>query len=146
VDEGPNINITATTTGLTGEYITAAALLGLGWRVSMSQQDSVDLVAWSGQDFMRVQVKSAQIHKQRDRAIGYQFQNASGRDKKTLPTLEQFDVLAHCAINDRKVHFTAACSVNQYTQRRPPSWFHQDDLEQRSWEKAVQIVMETRNG
>ena len=42
----------ATTTGLIGEYITAAAILGLGWRVSHAQQDAVDLVAWMDQTFI----------------------------------------------------------------------------------------------
>ena len=131
---------------MVGEYITAAAILEMGYRVSAAQQDSVDLVAWLGSDFFRVQVKSAHIRKQKDHRPCYQFQNAAGRMKKTLPTLEKFDILAHCAINQRRVHFTAACCVNQYTQRRPKSWFDKPDIEEDSWHRAVQIVMETRNG
>lgn len=95
---------------------------------------------------MRVQVKSAHIRKQKHHRPCYQFQNASGSKKKTLPTAKQYDILAHCAIDQRKVHFTAACCVNQYTQRRPISWFEQADLEEDSWRRAVEIVRETRNG
>jgi len=48
--------ITETTVGLIGEYLTAASLLQMGWRVSMAAQDKVDLVAWFGQEFIRVSV------------------------------------------------------------------------------------------
>jgi len=137
----------ATTTGLAGEYLTAAVILELGWRVSPAQQDSVDLVAWNSDGvFMRVQVKSAHLRRQKHHNPCYQFQNGSGRVKKTLPSLEQFDILAHCAIDARKVHFQAACCVNQYSQRRPLGWFETPDLELDSWERAYEIVMETRNG
>ena len=137
----------ATTTGLIGEYITAAAILGLGWRVSPAQQDSVDLVAWNGDGvFMRVQVKSGHLRTRETRRNAYQFQNGSGRLKKHLPTLAHFDILAHCAIEQRKVHFQAACCVNQLSQRRQPGFFETPDLELDSWEKAYQIIMETRNG
>ena len=137
----------ATTTGLIGEYITAAAILGLGWRVSPAQQDSVDLVAWNGDGvFMRVQVKSGHLRTRETRRNAYQFQNGSGRLKKHLPTLAHFDILAHCAIEQRKVHFQAACCVNQLSQRRQPGFFETPDLELDSWEKAYQIIMGTRNG
>ena len=137
----------ATTTGLIGEYITAAAILGLGWRVSPAQQDSVDLVAWNGDGvFMRVQVKSGHLRTRETRRNAYQFQNGSGRLKKHLPTLAHFDILAHCAIEQRKGHFQAACCVNQLSQRRQPGFFETPDLELDSWEKAYQIIMETRDG
>jgi len=120
--------------------------LELGWRVSHAQQDAVDLVAWLDQTFIRVQVKSAHLRKQKHHNPCYQFQNGSGRVKKTLPTLDKMDIIAHCAIDQRRVHFQAACCVNQYSQRRPPSWFETPDLEEESWQRAVQIIMETRNG
>lgn len=50
-----------TTKGLIGEYICASALLELGWKVSMAQQDSVDLLAWKDDQYLRVQVKSASL-------------------------------------------------------------------------------------
>tara|TARA_A100000171_G_C2078060_1_gene118208 strand:+ start:322 stop:741 length:420 start_codon:yes stop_codon:yes gene_type:complete len=136
----------ATTTGLIGEYLTAATILSLGWRVSPAQQDSVDLVAWKDDVFMRVQVKSAHLRKQKDHRPCFQFQNGSGRIKKTLPTLKHYDILAHCGIDARRVHFQAVCCVNQYSQRRPMSWFDKPDIEEDSWQKAVEIIMETRNG
>jgi len=42
-----------TTTGLVAEYIAAAAVLEQGWRVSLAQQDKVDLVAWRDDKFLR---------------------------------------------------------------------------------------------
>ena len=137
--------MSATTTGLIGEYITLAAILEQsGWRVAHAAQDAVDLIAWNGDLFMRVQVKSAHLRKQKDHRPCYQFQNGAGRMKKTLPTLSKFDILAHCAIDQRRVHFQAACCVNQYSQRRPPSWFDNSMLEYESWNKAVKIIKESR--
>ena len=46
-----------TTTGLIGEYIAAGVVLSLGWRVSMCQQDKVDLVAWKEDEYIRIQVR-----------------------------------------------------------------------------------------
>ena len=51
--------VAETTKGLIGEYICATSLLELGWKVSMAQQDSVDLIAWKDDQYLRVQVKSA---------------------------------------------------------------------------------------
>ncbi len=127
--------------------ITMAAILEQeGWQVGHAAQDAVDVIAWQGDLFMRVQVKSAHLRKQKDHNPCYHFQNGAGRTKKTLPTLEKFDILAHCAIDQRRVHFQAACCVNQYSQRRQISWFDKPLLEYESWEKAVEIIMETRNG
>ena len=132
-------------TGLIGEYITAAALVQLNCGVAMAQQESIDLVAWfdSG-DFMRVQVKSARIYKQKEHSAGYQFQLCSGSKKKTRIDPNKVDVLACVAIDQRKVWFSAACCVNQTTQRRSPAFFERPDIEADSWDKAVSIVMETR--
>ena len=46
--------LTETTVGLIGEYVTAASLLQMGWRVSLAAQDKVDLVCWSEREFLRV--------------------------------------------------------------------------------------------
>lgn len=127
--------------------ITMAAILEQeGWQVGHAAQDAVDVIAWRGDTFMRVQVKSAHLRKQKDHRPVYQFQNGSGRMKKSLPTLVKMDIIAHCAIDQRKVHFQAACCVNQYSQRRAPSWFDKPLLEYESWQKAVEIILETRNG
>jgi len=138
----------ATTTGLIGEFITMAAILEQeGWQVGHAAQDAVDVIAWHKDTFMRVQVKSSHLRQQSDkRRPNYHFQNGSGRMSKHLPSSERMDIIAHCAVDQRKVHFQAACCVNQYSQRRAPSFFDKPLLEYESWQKAVEIVMETRNG
>jgi len=102
-------------------------------------------VAWQDQTFLRVQVKSAHLRKHKDRHPCYKFQNTGGRMKKALPTLDKFDILAHCSIDQRRVYFQAACCVNKCSQRRAPGWFQEPGLEEDSWEKAVAIIMEARN-
>lgn len=108
--------------------------------------DGVDVIAWSGDnDFMRVQVKSARLRKQRDRgALTYHHQLGSGRDKKTRPDHRVYDILARVAIDQRRVFFTAACRINKLSERRSPEFFDKPYLEETSWEKAVAIVMEMR--
>ena len=99
--------LTETTVGLIGEYVTAASLLQMGWRVSLAAQDKVDLVCWSEREFLRVQVKSATLKPKSKTTYGYHFQLASGTNKKILPTVDDYDMLACCSINDRRVVFYA---------------------------------------
>ena len=96
----------ATTTGLQGEYIALAAILDLGWKAGHAPMDGIDVVAWHDNDFMRVQVKSARLRKQRDRgALTYHHQLGSGRDKKARPDQRVYDILARVAIDQRRVFF-----------------------------------------
>jgi|TARA_B100001094_G_C18149465_1_gene782792 hypothetical protein len=133
-----------TTTGLIGEYIAAAAILGLGWRVSMAQQDRVDMVAWYGQDFIRVQAKTASLLGNSDRrSPRHHFQLGHGCKTKKLPTQDDYDVLCLVSPDARRVLFMPVTSVRQYTLRLQPSRFTLE-AESDSWDKAVEIVMETR--
>jgi len=131
--------ITETTVGLIGEYLTAASLLQMGWRVSMAAQDKVDLVAWSKKEFIRVQCKSSQSY-QRKSSSGYQFQLGSGSKKKILPTVEDYDMLACCAINQRRIVFFATEQVQQYTKRFTYRYFENPDVEEDSFNKAIEII------
>ena len=128
----------ATTTGLQGEFITLAAILDLGWKAGHAPMDGVDVIAWSGNDFMRVQVKSARLRKQRDRgALTYHHQLGSGRTKKIRPDQRVYDILARVAIDQRRVFFVAACGGNKLSERRSPEFYAQHDLEESSWLRAV---------
>ena len=136
----------ATTTGLMGEYITLATILELGWRCGHAAQDGVDVIAWRGNDFMRIQVKSARLRKQSDRSAAvYHHQLGSGRDKKTRPDPSVYDILARVAIDQRRVFFCAASTIEKLSERRSPEFFDKIDLEYDSWHRAIRIVMETRN-
>lgn len=137
----------STTIGLIGEYQAASYILQRGWRVSMAQQDKVDLVAWSGNgEFLRIQVKSASLLKAgHHRSAGYHFQLASGngnRKPKELPTVEDYDILLLCGIDARRCIALATEQVQQQSKRIKPSYFEKHDIETESWEKAVQIVRE----
>ena len=95
----------ATATGLIGEYIAASAILDLGFRVSLSQQDKVDLVAWHDEDpqlFLRVQVKSCDISQRHD---GRFFNLAAGGGSKRLPKVSDHDIVALVSIHDRRCVF-----------------------------------------
>jgi hypothetical protein len=129
-----------------GEFITLSAILDLGWKAGHAPMDGVDVIAWQGNDFMRVQVKSARLRKQRDRgALTYHHQLGSGRDKKTRPDQRVYDILARVAIDQRRVYFAAASSINKLSERRSPEFYDKYGLEESSWQRAVEIVKETRN-
>ena len=135
----------STKTGLIGEYLTAAAILEQeGWQVSMAQQDKVDLVAWRDGEFMTVQVKAATLRPQKhQRRPGYHFQLGTGSAMKKIER-GAYDILACCAATDRRVWFQAQCCVNQLSMRKPRAFFDCSDIETDSWQRAVQIVRETR--
>jgi len=136
----------STTTGLIGEYLAAASIMERGWRVSMAQQDKVDLVAWYDDEFLRVQVKSATLTKvKHHRLSGYHFQLAAGNGTskaKTLPSVQDYDILLLCAINARRCIALATEQVNQQSKRVKASYFEKPDIEADTWDKAVQIVRE----
>ena len=134
-----------TTTGLIGEYIAAAAILAQGWRVSMAQQDRVDMVAWNGQEFLRVQAKAASLLGNQDgRSPRHHFNLGHGCKTKHLPTKDDYDVLCLVSPNSRRCLFMPVTSVRQYSLRLPASRFESPDVEAESWDKAVAVVMETR--
>jgi hypothetical protein len=136
--------VAETTKGLIGEYICAVSLLGLGWKVSMAQQDSVDLIAWKGDQYLRVQVKSASLRLEKSRITAiYHFNNGSGRNKK-VKGIESYDILAHVGINHRRVVFNATEQVQVLSQRYRKEYFEKNDVEYFSFEKALQIVNQRR--
>ena len=133
-----------TTTGLIGEYIAAAAILGLGWRVSMAQQDRVDMVAWYGQDFIRVQAKTASLlGDSNGRSPRHHFQLGHGCKTKHLPKKEDYDVLCLVSPNARRCLFLPITSVRQYSMRLSASRFT-EDAERDSWNKTLAVVLEMR--
>lgn len=132
--------ITETTTGLAAEYIAAAAILELGWRVSMAQQDRVDLVAWSEDQFLRVQVKGSNIRHNNGHAAGYHFQLGCGSAKKKLPSRDDYDVMALVAIPARRVLFFPVEAIQQYTKRATPKRFEDPDIETDSWAKTLEVI------
>lgn len=136
--------VAETTKGLIGEYICAVSLLGLGWKVSMAQQDSVDLLAWKENQYLRVQVKSATLRLEKSRITAiYHFNNGSGRNKK-VKGVESYDILAHVGINHRRVVFNATEQVQVLSQRYRKEYFEKNDVEYFSFEKALQIVNQRR--
>ena len=133
-----------TTTGLIGEYIAAAAILAQGWRVSMAQQDRVDMVAWNGQEFLRVQAKAATLLGNQDgRSPRHHFNLGHGCKTKHLPTKDDYDVLCLVSPDARRCLFLPVTSVRQYSMRLPASRFT-EAAETDSWDKAVDHVLEMR--
>jgi hypothetical protein len=138
--------LTATVTGLMGEYIAAAAILSIGThKVSLAQQDRIDLVAFTTDHFLRVQVKTATLHERQYRNASYQFQLAHGNKIKTIPNEKDFDIYALVAGNPqhRRCVFMPTKSVSQRTKRMSPSRFTVE-AEIESWHKAVNYVLEIR--
>lgn len=138
--------ISHTATGLMGEYIAAAAVLQFGFRVSMAQQDKVDLVCWSDDnEFYRVQVKTSHlVTKDRRRSPVYHFQLGSGCKTKRLPSETDYDLLCFVGAEHRRTLWMPVRSVQQYTKRVSPKLFDAPEAERASFFKAIEIVREVR--
>ena len=135
----------STTTGLIGEYIAAAVVLQLGWRVSLAQQDKVDLVAWRENEYIRIQVKTAQISTQKGkRSPSYHFQLASGCKNKVLPNERDYDILCCVGFDHRKALFMPVQQLCQKSKRVPPQHFDAPKAELHSFNKALATVRAAR--
>ncbi|MEL0116909.1 MAG: group I intron-associated PD-(D/E)XK endonuclease [Pelagibacteraceae bacterium] len=130
-----------TTTGLIGEHFAAGIVLSLGWRVSMCQQDKVDLLAWKEDEFIRIQVKTAQLSGEKDARIPvYHFQFGAGRTGKTLGSKKDYDILCLIAYDVRKALFMPVTEVLQYSKRMSPKLFDAPKAELYSFNKALAAV------
>lgn len=133
-----------TTTGLIGEYIAASAILSMGWRVSLCQQDRVDLLAWKDDVYIRVQAKTASLLCDKDgRSPRHHFQLGHGCKAKHLPTKDDYDVCCLVSPDARRCLFMPVTSVRQYSMRLSASRFHAE-AEAESWHRAIDVIMETR--
>jgi len=134
-----------TTTGLIGEYLAAGIMLSLGWRVSMCQQDKVDLLAWKDDEYIRIQVKTAQLSGEKDaRTPVYHFQFGSGQKNKVLPSEKDYDILCLVGYQHRKALFLPIAQVQQYSKRMSPQLFDAPKAELHSFNKAIAAVRAAR--
>jgi len=137
----------STTTGLIGEYIAAAVVLSLGWRVSLAQQDKVDLVAWKDDEYIRIQVKTSKKYANEGRrSARYHFQLGSGCKTKTLPDEKDYDILCCVGYDHRKALFLPVQQVQQKTKSLSPQLFDDPKAELHSFNKALATVRANRNG
>ena len=137
----------STTTGLIGEYIAAAVVLSLGWRVTLCQQDKVDLVAWKENEYIRIQVKTAKMSTyEANRSPNYHFQLASGCKNKVLPNERDYDILCCVGFDHRKALFVPVQQLCQKTKRVSPQLFDAPKAELHSFNKALATVRASRNG
>ena len=134
----------STRIGARGEYLVCAAILGLSepWKVIHAPQDSIDVVAFLDSWFLRVSVKSSNLKVEDDRpTVGYKFANDHG-GKRLPPNPKDIDIVAQCFIDVGRVAFFSASSLQQKTYRRTCDFAQTPNLEQITWDKAVQDVQE----
>lgn len=134
----------STKTGARGEFLTCAAILGLkgDWKVVHAPQDSIDVVAFSGANFLRISVKSSKITTNKgNRVSTYHFQNGHGGNK-LLPSTKDIDIVAHCFIDAGRVGFYATEQVEKKSQRRATDFPNHEGFEQNTWDEALKIVQE----
>jgi len=133
----------STTIGLIGEYAAASAILSMGWRVSMAQQDAIDLLAFKDDAFLRIQVKTAHALLSKGRRNpSCHFQLGHGGNKR-LPTIKDYDIVALVKPDTRLCIFYPIQAISQYTKRVNPTRFTAEN-EAESWQKAVDVIMEMR--
>ena len=127
-----------------GEYIALSAILSMGWKATHCPMDRIDALAFSGRDFLRIQVKTASLlGHQSGRPPRHHFQMGHGSKNKHLPTREDYDVLCLVSPNARRCLFIEVGAVRQYSVRLSPTRFT-EDAERDSWHKAINYVLEIR--
>lgn len=133
---------TATISGAIGEMIACSVIMGFdGWSAAHVPTDGYDLVAFDEVGALRIQVKSGMPRAEKDGRMNcYHFNNGSGAKKELRH--DQYDILCHCSLLERRCIFYAASSVNKTSQRYPLSAFDNLHKEYDSWQKAVHIVRE----
>ena len=134
----------ATSTGLMGEMIAGASVIDNNWSVSHCPQDGCDLLAWQGDQFIRIEVKTANICK----GIGYKtptyhFNCGKGGSGKRLLNRNDCDALALCNPDKRLVLWLCVNRVSFKTRRLSPDAFTRR-AEMDSWDKMVSDVLEMR--
>lgn len=133
--------ISQTSSGLAGEYITAASIIARGWRVALAAQDAVDIICWhpdTGQS-LRVQVKACQASRQQDKRNRVSFNIGIGGTKR-LPSKLDFDILALVSSEQRTVYYLPVNDIKVKKINKPVTFFETPDLEADSWARAVEIV------
>lgn len=128
--------INHTTSGLIGEHIATAAILGRGWACAMVQQDGFDLVAINDQDAYRVQVKSCRITARTGNRKSLQFPLGIGKEKR-LPKRGDYDILACVSTEMRCVYFVPIFDIDVAKYTLKQSYFN-PQFEQDSWEYTIQ--------
>lgn len=137
--------VTATSIGLMGEMIAAASVIDNRWSVSHCPQDGCDLLAFKDDCFIRIEVKTANMHKEkRYRAPSYHFNCCKGGGKKRLMNRSDADALALCNPDERLVLWLPITQVSFKTRRIVPSAFTRR-AEMDSWDKMVAEVLEMRS-
>ena len=136
--------VTATSVGLMGEMIAAASVIDNGWSVSHCPQDGCDLLAFKDDCFIRIEVKTANMHKEkRYRSPTYHFNCCKGGGRKRLMNRSDADALALCNPDERLVLWLPITQVSFKTRRIVPSAFTRR-AEMDSWDKMVGAVLEMR--
>lgn len=137
--------MTATSVGLMGEMIAAASVIDNGWSVSHCPQDGCDLLAFKDDCFIRIEVKTANMHKEkRYRTPSYHFNCCKGGGKKRLMNRSDADALALCNPDERLVLWLPITQVSFKTRRIVPSAFTRR-AETDSWDKMVAAILEIRS-
>jgi len=137
--------VTATSVGLMGEMIAAASVIDNGWSVSHCPQDGCDLLAFKDDCFIRIEVKTANMHKEkRYRTPSYHFNCCKGGGKKRLMNRSDADALALCNPDERLVLWLPITQVSFKTRRIVPTAFTRR-AETDSWDKMVAAILEMRS-
>jgi len=138
--------ISQTSSGLAGEYITAASIIARNWRVALASQDAVDIICWHPTDgrSLRVQVKSCQASRQMDKGGRRVSFNLGLGGTKRLPTIADYDILALVSSEQRTVWYLPVTDVNKKKLNKNTSFFDNPHLEADSWQRAVEVINEAR--
>ena len=123
-----------TAIGQAGEWICAAALIELGVQVMVSPTSGADLLAYEGERFWRVEVKST-IKPETHKKV-YRFNTTRGSAKKQPIDRVECDIVAMVSLQKRRVFFRHINAIKSKSTRLSVNRFV-EGCEKQSWEEAT---------
>lgn len=123
------------TVGKIGEYLCAAALLRMGVKADIVNQDGFDILAYVGKSIIKIQVKSTTCPRtvSSSSAVYYNFSCAKNSKKKIL-TKKDADIMCFVAIDRKLCYFIPVEDLTGITKKIKPDFYDQTDIEDSSWD------------
>lgn len=116
----------------------------LGWRVSLAQQDKIDILTWQDDEYIRIQVRSSTIRTGDRRKPHYGFHNTFGSKEKHFPKITDYDIVCYVAIELRKCIFKSIQEIDSKKIRVKPEEFKKENIEFLTFEKSLETFRNRR--
>lgn len=110
--------------GRIGELITAASIEQAGYAAAQVPHEGFDIVCFDNEKSYRIEVKSAS----RPIDTSYRFMTSRGSKSKKLLSSDHCDIVAFCAIDQRRVAYRPVTKITLKKTRVKPQEFEESEM------------------